>query len=191
MPDNNPLGERGRALEDEYFRRLDRELLDRARRTSALDDAREELTALTKLEAPDVEALEARGFTRDTLALLPLLPLIQVAWAEGGVSDGEREMIVQLARARAIPEGSAADRQLAAWLTEQPPAEIYSDSSRLVGAMFERSAGVVDGLTADELVEYCGRIAAVSGGFLGLMRISVAERELLTRIAQALKSHAD
>jgi hypothetical protein len=61
----------------------------------------------------------------------------------------------------------------------------------LVGAMFERSAGVVDGLTADELVEYCERIAAVSGGFLGLMRISVAERELLTRIAQALKIHAD
>jgi hypothetical protein len=190
MPDDNPLGERGRALEDEYFRRLDRARLDRARRTSALDDERDAITALTKLAAPDVWALQARGFTPDTLALLPLLPLVQVAWADGGVSDAERALIVQFARTRAIPEGSAADRQLAAWLAEQPRPEMVSDSSRLVGEMFERAAGVVDGLAADELMEYCERIATVSGGFLGLAPISVDERELLTRIAQALKIHA-
>jgi hypothetical protein len=45
MADDHPLRERGRALQDEYFRHLDRELLDRARRTSALDDKRRELGA--------------------------------------------------------------------------------------------------------------------------------------------------
>jgi hypothetical protein len=189
MPDDNPLGERGRALEDEYFRRVDRERLDRARQTSALDEERHELAAVTRLDPRDVEALQARGFTPETISLLPLVPLIQVAWAEGAITDDERAMIVQLARARAIAEGSAADQQLAAWLSERPQG-IFADSSRMVGAMLERSASVVDGLTVETLLEYCERVAAVSGGFLGLRRVDVREQELLTSIARNLKDQA-
>ena len=184
MPDDNPLGERGRALEDEYFRRVDRERLDRARQTSALDEERHELAAVTRLDPRDVEALQARGFTPETISLLPLVPLIQ-----GAITDDERSMIVQLARARAIAEGSAADQQLAAWLSERPQG-IFADSSRMVGAMLERSASVVDGLTVETLLEYCERVAAVSGGFLGLRRVDVREQELLTSIARNLKDQA-
>jgi len=104
MPNDNPLGERGRALENEYFRRPDRELLDRARRTSVLDDERRELAALTGLQERDVEALQEQGFKPDTIALLPLVPLVQVAWAEGGVVDGltavaaeERALLIWIA----------------------------------------------------------------------------------------------
>ncbi len=183
MPDEHPLGERGRALEEEYFRRVDRELLERARHTSALDDEGRELGAVTGLQGQDVEALQALGFTPETIALLPLVPLVQVAWAEGGVSDDERALIVQVARARAITEGSAADQQLAAWFSEPPRPEVFAGASRLVGAMLGGPATVVDGLTADELVEYCERIAAASGGFLGLRRVGPEERALLTRIA--------
>ena len=34
--------------------------------------------------------LEALGYTSDTVMLLHLAPLVQVAWAEGGVSERER-----------------------------------------------------------------------------------------------------
>jgi len=185
MPNDNPLGERGRALEDEYFRRVDRELLDRARRTSVLDDERRELGALTGLQVRDVEALQAQGFSPDTVALLPLVPLVQVAWAEGRVGDHERTMIVRLARARRIMEGSPADQQLEAWFSKAPRPEVFTGASRLVGAMLEGPASVVDGLTADELMEYCEQIAAASGGFLG--RVGAEELALLTTIAHDLK----
>jgi hypothetical protein len=45
----------------------------------------------------------------------------------------------------------------------------------------------LEGVTADELVESCERIAAASGGFLGLRRVAVDERALLTKIAHDLK----
>ena len=57
--------------------------------------------------------LQVLGFTPETVALLPLVPLVQMAWAEGGVSDAERRLILQFARTRGIEEGSGADRQLA------------------------------------------------------------------------------
>ena len=126
------------------------------------------------------------GFRPETIALLPLVPLVQLAWAERYVSDDERTLIVQLARARAIREGSPADQQLE-WLCEPPRGEIFAGSSRFVGAMLQRSASVVDGLTADVLVEYCERIAAVSGFLGGLSGAGFEERDLLTRIARDLK----
>jgi hypothetical protein len=153
-----------------------------------LDDERRELGALTGLQARDVEALQAQGFSPDTVALLPLIPLVQVAWAEGRVGHHERTMIVRLARARRIMEGSPADQQLETWFSKAPRPEVFTGASRLVGAMLEGPASVVvDGLTADELMEYCEQIAAASGGFLGLGRVGAEERALLTTIAHDLK----
>jgi hypothetical protein len=34
-------------------------------------------------------------------------------WADGGISDRERELVIEAARARGIEAGSTADRQLA------------------------------------------------------------------------------
>ncbi len=188
MTDQNPLGDRGRALEDDYFRRRDRELLERLRTASAAEEERRNLGALTGLHDADVTELQALGFTRETVTLLPLIPLLQVAWAEGGISDAERTLIVQFARARGIAAGDAADVQLAAWLTSQPGPDVYAGASRLVGAMLDGPATVGGGLSADELVAYCERIAAASGGFLGLKRIAAEERALLATIARDLKN---
>lgn len=187
MPDERPLGDRGRSLEEEYFRRLDREGLDRARRLSALANQRRQLEELTCLPQAEVEALQAHGFTPETIALLPLIPLVQMAWAEGGVSDAERTIVVQFARARAIPEGSVADQKLAAWLSDPPRTEVFADASRLLAAMLGAQGSVAKGFTADELVKQCERIAAASGGVLGFGRIGVTERVLLTTIERDLK----
>jgi hypothetical protein len=47
-----------------------------------------------------------------------MMPLLAVAWADGNVSDAEREGVISEARSYGIAPDSAADRQLAAWLTD-------------------------------------------------------------------------
>jgi hypothetical protein len=190
MADANPLGERGRSLEEDYFRRRDRELLERMRAASAAEETRRQMGSLTGLQDADVQELQTLGFTPDTIVLLPLVPLLQVAWAESGVSADERALIVQFARARGIAEGSAADAQLSRWLSEPPPEIVVAGASRLIGAMLDASGSVAGGVTADDLVAQCERVAAASGGFLGIKRISAEERALLTTISQDLKKRA-
>ena len=132
MPEDNPLGDRGRAFEEDYFRKRDRELIEKMRKASVAEDARREMSSRTGLQDPAMlQELEALGFTPDTVALLPLVPLVQMAWAEGGVSDAERKLIVKLARVRRIEEGSAADRQLAGWLSARPDPQVFARASRL------------------------------------------------------------
>ena len=187
MPDDHPLADRGRAIEDEYFRKRDRELIERMRRAATADDARQQLSTQSGLSDPALlDELQALGFTPDTVALLPFVPLIQVAWAEGNVSDAERRLITQLSRSRGIAEGSAADRQLAAWLTSRPSEDVFSRASRLIGAVLTAPGDQKATMTAQELVEYCDEIAAASGGIFGINRISAEERDTLAAIAAQL-----
>ena len=166
-------------------------LLERLRGASAgQEEVGQNLGRLTGLQDADVQELQALGFTPETVALLPLMPVLQVAWAEGGVSEAERNLVVQLARARGITEGSAADAQLSSWLSTPPGSEVFAGASRLVGAMLDGAGTVGAGLTAEELVAYCERIAAASGGFLGINRIGAEERALLATISRDLKTRA-
>lgn len=187
MPDN-PLSDLGYSREAEYFRKRDQELIEKMRRAAAAERTRQELSASTGLQDPEVIVeLEARGFSPGTVCLLPLVPLLEVAWAEGGVSDAERLLVIQLARSRGIAEGSAADRQLAGWLTTRPSADMFASATRLVRIMLAAAGSDQAGMTANDLVKYSETIAAASGGIFGINRISAEERALLQRIAAELK----
>ena len=191
MPDEHPLGERGRSLEEDYFRKKDRELIEKMRKASAEESARRELSAKSGLQDPElVQELQSLGFTPETVSLLPLVPLVQMAWAEGGVSDAERKLILQLARARGIAESSVADRQLAAWLSTRPDPQMFSSASRLIRAMLDSATAEAAPLTGDDIVNYCEQIAAASGGIFGINRISSEERTLLGAIARDLARKA-
>jgi hypothetical protein len=179
----------GRSREDEYFWRKDQELIEKMRRASAAEQANREMGVKAGLNDPEmIQELAALGFTIDTVQLLPLMPIIQVASAEGGVSSAERQLIINLARSRGIAEGSAADRQLSTWLTTSPDAQVFTRSTRLIRAMLTSGTPAHAATTAEELVKYCEEIAAASGGLLGIRKISTEERALLSQIAAELKS---
>ena len=194
MTDKNIIAERGRSLEDDYFRKKDQELIEKLRAAVAaeraraeLGQARYELGQKAGITDPELLAeLEALGFTPDTVVLLPLVPAIQIAWAEGGVSAAERDLIVQLARRRGVEAGGAADQQLAEWLRARPAQQVFTGATRLIRAMLATPGD--HGLTADDLVKHSESIAAASGGILGVNRISAEERRLLTALAAELKS---
>lgn len=188
--ENEPLGGRARALEEEYFRKRDRELAEKLRLAAEAHASRQQLGEATGLQDPALlQELEDLGLTPDTVSLLPLVPVVQMAWAEGGVSAQERSLLVQLARSRGIVEGGAADRQLASWMVERPADEVFSRATRLTRAMLDTEASpVVSGLTAEALVEHAERIAAASGGILGIGKVSAEEKSLLATLSETLRA---
>ena len=189
MTDRDSLHERGRALEEEYFRKKDRELVEKMQAAAREEETRRDLSTRTGLQDPALlQELQALGFTPETVSLLPLVPVVLVAWAEGGVTAAERTALVTLARSRGIDAGSAADAQLSQWLETRPPDTVFASATRLIRAMLDASEQ--PGITADDLVAYCERIAAASGGLLGIRSVSAEERALLSSIAADLKGRA-
>lgn len=196
MVDRHIGSEGGRSREEDYFRKKDRELIERMRQAAAAEArqqeiarTREELARKSGLSDPAlVQELHDLGFTPDTVSLLPLVPVLRMAWAEGGITSAEREILVRLARSRGIPQGSEADQQLAAWMSEQPDDSVFVRAGRLIRAMLDSRSPETSDLSADHLVEYCERIAAASGGIFGIGRISADEKQLLTSIAEDLRA---
>jgi len=189
MPDKDMLRERGRSLEEDYFRKKDRELIEKMRRAAGAAQDREQLARNSGLDDPALlQELEDLGFTAETIVLLPLVPVVRMAWAEGGITNAERDLLVRLARSRGIAEGSEADRQLTAWMASQPDETVFVRAARLMRAMLDSRSPETSDLSADDLVEYCERIAAASGGIFGIGRVSAEEKKLLASIADDLKA---
>jgi hypothetical protein len=188
MVEREGITDQARQREEDYFRKRDRELIERMRAASAAAQTRRDLETKTGLRDPELlKDLEDLGFTPDTIALLPLVPIVQVAWAEGGVSDAERRLIVELARSRGIAPGTDADRQLGDWLDRRPSAQVFTRAMRLIRAMLDHPGEMTGNISADELIKYSESIAAASGGMLGIGKISAEERATLAQIANALK----
>jgi hypothetical protein len=188
MAERDGLSDQARKREEDYFRKRDRELIERMRQAASAEQARRDLEARSGLRDPAlVEELHSLGFTVETLVLLPIVPLVQVAWAEGGVSDAERKLIVELARTRGVEAGSAADTQLKEWLDRRPSPDVFARATRLISAMLDQPDETSSSLSADDLIKYSEDIAAASGGILGIGRISAEEKAALAQIAGALK----
>ena len=188
MTHDHGITDHVRAREEEHFRKKDRELIEKLRRADAAARARRALEQETGVHDPALlKELDLLGFTPATIALLPLVPVLQVAWARNGISHAERALIVNLARNRGVVAGSEADVQLNHWLDHRPSDETFHKANRLIAAILESADGDALHLTASELVEQCDRIAHASGGIFGIGRVSVEERAAIQEIAAAVK----
>ena len=183
------ISERGRSLEDDYFRKKDKELIEKLQRAAQTEQARTDLSRAAGISDPAaLQELLDLGFTPQTVGLLPIVPIVQMAWAEGGITPAERDLIVRFARGRGIAEGTDADRQLTAWMNERPSDAVFHGAGRLIRAMLD--SGSAAGLKADDLVAYCESIASASGGVFGIGKMSAEEKTLLAGIAADLKGRS-
>jgi len=192
MTDQNPLTDRRRALEEDYFRKREQELVEKLRKRGEDARLRRELGERTGVADEEILGdLRDLGYTPETVTLLHLVPLVQIAWAEGHVSDSERALIVEAARKRGVQPGSEADRQLTAWLGGRPSDEFFTTTLRAIGAMMQASAPEEREASTRDLLAYSKAIASASGGILGIGKVSKEEEQLLARIAEELKqSHS-
>ncbi len=185
---NDGMVKRGRALEDEYFHRKEKELIEKLRQQREAAAQMKDLAEAADIPNEDIlKTLFELGYTRETVSLLHLLPLISVAWADNKVTGPEREMILEVARAGGVTEGSAASDQLNDWLTNRPSEAFVDQTLRVLADLTQTDAADTTKLNHDRLLELCTRVATASGGILGMgNKISADERALLDRIAAQL-----
>jgi hypothetical protein len=119
-----------------------------------LDNIRKGLKA--KLFVEDDQILEyvlALGFTSETVGVLPLIPLIQVAWSDGRVQPGEQQELFKLAAQKGINQGSEAHRLLAHFLVQRPTDAYLSSCLFVLREIFQllpehEASGLQDSSTA-------------------------------------------
>ncbi len=148
MSDNATGGElepRGRQLDDAFFGGA--AATQRAHFVLQAEDraARDRIAEATGITDADLlTELAGLGIRVETLSALTLIPLIEVAWADGVMDDGERYAVLAGAVSTGIEPGSSSYRLLEIWtLEEQPPdmKELWKDFTRaLCGQLSDAEA---------------------------------------------------
>ena len=188
MTDRDAFAERGRSLEEEYFHRKERELIEKMRVRAAAEEQRRRLGQETGVGDDDVlRDLQELGYTPETVMLLHLVPLIQTAWAEGGVTQKERDLIVKAARSRGITAGSPADQQLDLWLAQRPSDELFEKTLRAIRTILQAQPDDARAASEKDLLALASAIATASGGIVGFHAVSDEERQILAHISEELK----
>lgn len=183
---DDPFGDRRKAHEESYFTKRDEELRARMRARAERDERRRALAAVTGIDDDWVlDALLARGIDERSVEGFALLPLAEVAWADGRVEDAERAAALAAARQRGV--GADGCALLEAWLA-QPPDDSLCEVWR---AFVAARATALDPPHRDawcrELLDQARAVARASGGVLGLgSKVSAAEEQALRGIAAAL-----
>ena len=190
MPDKDVFGDRERAMESAYFQKKDQELIEKLRERATLDEERRKLSEeLGNLDEELIEALQNLGFTRETLPLLHLTPLVQMAWAEGKVTDNEGNLIFEIAQKHGISKETKAYQKLNEWLENKPSEQFFEHARTAIYLVNQTLPPEKQAVTTGDILTYCTRIAEASGGILGIgNKVSPEERELLEKIEERLRN---
>jgi hypothetical protein len=185
MPDSpDILRDRGRSLEDEFFRREDQRLIKRLTELKAAEATREALAKASGITTPAVlDRLLQLGLHAETVAALSVVPLVEVAWADGDLDAKERRAIIERA---GIARGSTAGALLDAWLDRRPDAKLLEAWSQTVQAMRSQLAPDDGKRLEASLLEGARAVAAATGGLFGVgSKVSKAEAEMLAKLEAA------
>jgi hypothetical protein len=190
MAENDPgLKKRGPTAEDEYFARRDRELIETARRKAA--DAAELRRLGEALGLSDDELLDklrAAGFGPSHVALVPVLPALEIAWSDGAVGKAEGELLKEQLRRHSAGQQPSAEAiaKLDDFLQTRPPDHVFDGARRAAQiAVSNAGEGERRELTTRIMAE-ARAVAEAGGGLLGLGTVSTPERRALDALAAAL-----
>jgi hypothetical protein len=188
MPEKDMFAQRKTGLEEEYYRKKEQEPIEQIRRRTANETERQKLAEAVGVADEEILAtLHEMGYTRETVKLLHLVPLVQIAWASGSVTPRERELVLRLCEWRGVEKNGLAWEQLNNWLDERPSDKFFLTTLRIIRHLldFQTIKERVVGRT--DLISFCIRIATASGGFLGVTsKISEGEQMALDQIVEEL-----
>lgn len=130
----------------------------------------------------------------ERLAALALAPLVEVAWADGHITPGERQGVMEAARRIGVEQHSAFCRStLQRWLTEAPPTEALAEWRRLLAPTLAASDARAARKSEDKLLDEARRIAKMDerpfeeGASLDAQAgITTEEQRVLEELASAL-----
>jgi hypothetical protein len=180
------LRARGKSLEESFFAKQSARLLEKLRaeaKAKAKKEAIAEALGVSKEEVLD--QLAALDLPTEELVALNLVPLVQVAWADGEIQSKEREAILKAASEHGVGASTVSMKLLESWLETKPEQGLLDAWKAYVAAIDSSiSSASRDELKA-QVINRARVVAEAAGGFLGLGTISDAEKAMLSELEKA------
>ena len=122
----------------------------------------------------------------DPLASLSLVPLVEVAWADGTVDEKEKISVLDAVVRRGFQKESNEYGIVIQWLGRKPSPDLLEAWLSYVRGLCELLSPAEKKTLKDGIIGHARAVAQASGGFLGMgNKISKIEDEMLKRLEGA------
>jgi len=173
-------------LEDAFFLAEDRRLIEKLRALQAMQDSKQALSEVSGITNDQVlEKLVSLGTKPETVAALAVVPLVEVAWADGEADEQERRAILQALADSGVAPGGIEHQLVESWLERHPGPKLLAAWQQYVHGLCEKMNDSERAAFRDEVLKSTLAIAEASGGFAGLWKVSAAEREMIEQLKAA------
>ncbi len=187
MIEKKILADREKALEELFFEKENRKLLERIRAEAEQVSAKQGLAELTGIrDEALLEKLVQLGIRPGKWAAVALIPLVEVAWADGAVEERERRAVLSAAEANGVTKGGAAYELLEQWLAARPDAAYLQAWGEYTVDLCAQLGEAERAALKQEILGRARQVAEAAGGILGLgNKISEAEQRALDELEKA------
>ena len=180
------LFERGKSLENKFFRERDNELVEKMRAEINRTEAREALAQASGIsDAAVLDAMLDSQVTAESLTAISLVPLVVVAWADGVMEAKEIAAISQAAEKSGIATDSAAHGLLKSWLDEKPADDLQESWHEYVAALKTSLDAAAFGQLKSTVIGRAREVADAAGGILGFAKTSDVESAVIDDLEKA------
>jgi hypothetical protein len=177
------LSDRRKSLEESFFAKQDAKLIERLRADREKQLAIAALRDASKIEDSQLLGkLVDLGIDARSWTALALVPLVEVAWADGSVEPKEREAILAAAREHGVESGSPGEALLENLLTNRPDPSMFAAWGGYVTELAASFSPDVREAMRARLVERARKVAKAAGGMLGIAAISDAEKRVIAAL---------
>jgi len=183
MMDHTVLKLRSKGLEEEFFAKHQEKLLVKIRQEAAKQRRIEALSQACGVSDEQVlEKMAAADLCCETVVAFALLPLLEVAWADGSIQDKERAAIMAAAAEHGIQAGTVACDMLESWLNHPLDEGLCEAWRSYVACLKETLDTMTMGALRHCVLDRAEGVASAAGGMLGIKSISSAEAAKLEEL---------
>jgi len=177
-----------RALEDSFFAKENERILRELRAASVREEKMKEFREHLSIKNDEVlDALVDLEVEPETVIAFTLVPLVEVAWADGEIQPKERDAILKAAVERGVGHDSPTAHLLSNWLAMRPDPQLLETWMAYIE---ELKPSLSEASRKEMKKSVMGRaraIAEAAGGFLGVGSISAAEKKMLDELEWAFE----
>lgn len=189
---NEILGDRRSALEEAFFVKQDAILLQKLKQLEDTRQKKEALSAASGITDNAVlEKLAALDIDSATLAALSLVPLVAMAWADGGIDDKERAAALAKATEVGLKKEDVSYQLFERWLARRPAPELLATWKEYIRALAATLNHEAVRALRHGLLQRARSVGEASGGLLGIRgKLSAAEGAVLAELENAFPRDA-
>jgi len=176
-------------LEDAFFIQEDRKIIENLRILRKLEETKGALAEISGIRNDAIlEKLVKLEIRPETLASLCVVPLIEVAWADGSIDDQEKKAVLAATDKNGLEQGSFDYSLLEQWLTHKPQPRLLTAWTHYIQGLCEQLTAAEKETLKTEIMGHAKAVAEASGGLLGLgigNKVSKTEQAMLDNLEKA------